>query len=211
MPPLDSLLAFTLASLVIIVVPGPSVLFVIGRSISLGRTGGVLSVLGNAAGMLPLAALVAVGVGALVASSEVALTVIRLVGAAYLVWLGIRAIRHRDDAVRGDVEPPPRTSSRLLAEGFVVGVTNPKTIAFFVAVLPQFVDPAAAAPAAQMLVLGAVFVVLACACDTVWALAAGTAREWFSGSPRRLAHLAVAGGVMMILLGVVLALSGGKG
>src|SRR5690242_3925223 len=145
MVPTPNLLAFAVASALLIMIPGPSVLFVLGRSISLGRRGGLLSVLGNALGMLPAIAAVALGVGALVAQSVVVFTVVKVVGAAYLVFLGIQAIRHRKERAQPDQSTAPRSTFRLLAEGFVVGITNPKTIAFFVAVLPQFVDHAAGA------------------------------------------------------------------
>lgn len=209
MIPWEHLFAFVLASVVIIVIPGPSVLFVIGRSIALGRRAGVLSVVGNALGTIPAVLAVAFGVGAIVASSIVAFTVIKIAGAVYLVWLGIQAIRHRRDAA-ADAVGGPRSSWTLLRQGIVVGMTNPKTIAFFVAVLPQFVSPAAGPVWAQLLVLGLLFQVLALLCDSTWALAAGTARAWFARSPRRISTLSGAGGVMMIGLGGTLALTGAK-
>lgn len=209
MVPLDNLLAFALASVVIAVIPGPSVLFVIGRSLALGRAAGVVSVAGNALGMIPAVLAVAFGVGAIVASSVVAFTVIKIVGALYLVWLGVQAIRHRH--AHSTIEPTPPTQwRRLLGQGIIVGVTNPKTIAFFVAVLPQFVDPSAGTVWAQLLTLGLVFMILALACDSIWALAAGSARQWFGRSPKRLSTLTGAGGVMMIGLGGTLAFSGAK-
>ncbi|HZU92936.1 MAG TPA: LysE family translocator, partial [Microbacterium sp.] len=193
MTPLDSFLAFMVTSIVIIVIPGPSVLFVIGRSLSLGRRAGALSVVGNALGTVPAVVAVAFGVGAIVASSVVAFTIIKIVGAAYLVWLGIQAIRHRHDH-RADVAREPTPAWRLLRQGFVVGATNPKTIAFFVAVLPQFVSPAAGPVWAQLLLLGLVFQTIALVCDSVWVLAAGTARTWFARSPRRMSTLSGTGG-----------------
>ncbi|HEY1105913.1 LysE family translocator [Agromyces endophyticus] len=211
MVPASNLWAFVIASVVLIVIPGPSVLFVIGRSLALGRMGGLLSVVGNELGMLPLVAAVALGVGAIVAQSVALFTIIKIAGALYLAYLGIQAIRHRADAsaaVAGKVAR--RSPWRLLAEGFVVGISNPKTIAFFVAVLPQFVDFHAGSIPLQMAELGVVFVVLALVCDSVWALAAGSARDWFAKSPKRAEHLAATGGVMMIGLGGVLALSGSK-
>jgi threonine/homoserine/homoserine lactone efflux protein len=156
-------------------------------------------------------AAVALGVGVIVAQSVVVFTIVKFVGAAYLVFLGVQAIRHRHVAAAtatGAVAHRP--AWRLLAEGFVVGVTNPKTIAFFVAVLPQFVDYRAGMVPLQLAELGLVFVVLALACDSVWALAAGTARDWFARSPTRISTLSATGGVMMIGLGGVLALSGNK-
>lgn len=211
MVPLENLWAFIVASVVLIVIPGPSVLFVIGRSLALGRLGGLLSVVGNGLGMVPLVAAVALGVGAIVAQSVVVFTIIKFAGALYLVYLGIQAIRHRADAaaaVNGEVAG--RSHWRQLGEGFVVGVTNPKTIAFFVAVLPQFVDFTAGAIPLQLFELGVVFIVLALLCDSVWALAASAARNWFARSPKRASHLAATGGVMMIGLGGVLAVSGNK-
>ena len=211
MVPVENLWAFVLASVVLIVIPGPSVLFVIGRSLALGRLGGLLSVLGNAIGMLPLVAAVALGVGAIVAQSVVIFTIIKFAGALYLVYLGVQAIRHRADAaaaVNGGAAP--RSHWRQLAEGFVVGITNPKTIAFFVAVLPQFVDFTAGSIPLQLFELGVVFVVLALLCDSIWAIAASAARDWFARSPKRASHLAATGGVMMIGLGGVLALSGNR-
>ena len=209
MVPLASLGAFTVAAVLLILMPGPSILFVIGRSIAYGRLAGVLSVVGNALGMLPLLTLVALGVGALVAQSVVIFTIIKVIGAAYLVYLGVQAIRHRNEVP--DAEAGPRRSAwRLLGEGFVVGVTNPKTIAFFVAVLPQFVDYSAGNIPWQLAELGLVFVVLALICDSCWALAAGTARAWFANSPKRIARLRATGGGMMIGLGGILLLTGNK-
>ena len=209
MIPIENLLAFAIASAVLIVIPGPSVLFVIGRSIALGRRAGVLSVIGNALGTIPAVLAVAFGVGAIVASSVVAFTVIKIAGAIYLVYLGVQAIRHRNAHVQS-TESTPTSARKLLVQGFIVGVTNPKTIAFFVAVLPQFVDPTAGAVWAQLLLLGVTFQLIALACDSVWALAAGTARLWFAKSPRRISTLSGAGGVMMIGLGGTLALTGSK-
>ncbi|RUA25497.1 MAG: LysE family translocator [Actinobacteria bacterium] len=209
MIPIENLLAFMLTSLVIIVIPGPSVLFVIGRAIALGRRAGVLSVVGNALGTIPAIIAVAFGVGAIVASSVVAFTVIKIAGALYLVYLGIQAIRHRHAHIPG-IQQRPTRARRLLAEGFIVGLTNPKTIAFFVAVLPQFVDPTAGPVWLQLLLLGLVFEAIALASDSIWALAAGTARAWFARSPRRISTLSATGGVMMIGLGGALALTGSK-
>lgn len=213
MPPADNLLAFLAASVLLVLMPGPTVLFVVGRSIALGRRGGVLSVLGNALGMIPLLAAVALGLGAVIAGSVVLFTVVKLCGAAYLVYLGVQAIRHRHDTAARSVgaRPASRSAVVLLSQGFVVGVTNPKTIAFFIAVLPQFVDRSAGAVPAQLALLGLIFVGTALVVDSAWAIAAGTARAWFGGSPKRIGRLGAAGGVMMIGLGGTLAVTGGKG
>lgn len=211
MVPGPSLLAFALASIALIVIPGPSVLFVIGRSLALGRLGGLLSVVGNALGMLPLVIAVALGIGAVVAQSLVLFTIIKFAGAAYLVYLGIQAIRHRrHTAVTHEAAPPRRSWVRILGEGIVVGLTNPKSLVFFVAVLPQFVDYRAGGIPLQLFELGVIFLVLALMFDSVWALAAGTARQWFGRSPKRVERLGATGGVLMIGLGSVLAFTGVK-
>ena len=201
MVPVPNLLGFALASALLIAIPGPSVLFVIGRSLALGRRGGLLSVVGNASGMVPQIVAVALGVGTVVAQSIVLFTIIKLVGAAYLVYLGIQAIRHRNRHTTLAVDTTPKSAWRLLGEGFLVGITNPKSIVFFVAVLPQFVDYHAGSIPLQLAELGLVFIVLALAMDSIWALAAGTARTWFARSPKRLSRLGATGGVMMIGLG----------
>ncbi len=206
--PWPTVLAFGLTSLVLVLVPGPSVLFVVGRSLSLGRTGGLLSVAGNTLGLIPHVLAVAAGVGGIVARSAAVFTVVKLVGAAYLVYLGVQAVRHRHALVVPRAAVPGRSRRRLLAEGFTVGVSNPKTIVFFVAVLPQFVAYDRGSVGLQLLVLGAVFAVIALVCDSGWALAAGTARDWFARTPRRVPHLRAGGGVMMIGLGGILAVTG---
>lgn len=202
MPPLANLLAFSLIAVPFAVLPGPSVLFVIGRSLSLGRTGGLLSVIGNGTGALLNVLAVAVGVGFVIAQSIVLFTVIKVAGALYLVWLGIQAIRHRHDASQPELRPRASRPWRVLLEGFFVGVSNPKTILFFIAVLPQFVAYGAGSVSLQLFVLGAMFVLIALLTDAVWALTAGFARDWFGRSPRRLAGFGTAGGAAMIGLGV---------
>ncbi|MET0734983.1 MAG: LysE family translocator [Microbacterium sp.] len=211
MVPPENLLAFTIAALVLIVIPGPSVLFTIGRALALGRVGGLLSVLGNALGLLPIIALVALGVGGIVAQSVVLFTIVKIAGALYLAYLGIQAIRHRKDASRAVAEgAAPRSHWRQLGEGFVVGVTNPKTIAFFVAVLPQFVDLSAGSVPLQMIELGLVFFAIALISDGAWALVAAAARTWFGRSPKRIEALSATGGGLMIGLGGILLFTGAE-
>lgn len=202
MVPTANLVAFALISIPIILIPGPSVLFAIGRALALGRVGGLLSVLGNGLGILVAVVAVAFGVGYLIAESVVLFTVIKIAGAGYLIYLGIQAIRHRNaraDAMSVEVAPTPKW--KLLAQGFIVGVTNPKTIVFFVAVLPQFVDYHAGNIPLQLLTLGLVFLAIGVPSDAAWALAAGFARDWFAKSPRRISTLGATGGVLMIGLG----------
>lgn len=210
MPPLPNVLAFAVASAILIAVPGPSVLFVIGRSLVYGRVGGLLSVLGNTAGVIVQVAAVSLGIGAIVAESAVVFTVIKFAGAGYLIYLGVQAIRHRNQNASTTIEAPRRSKLRLLGESFIVGITNPKAVVFFIAALPQFVDYSGAPVPLQLATLGAMFTIIALAFDSTWALAAGTARDWFARSPKRIARMRGAGGIMMIGVGGTLALTGTK-
>jgi threonine/homoserine/homoserine lactone efflux protein len=203
--------AFALAALVLIVIPGPGVLFVIGRALAHGRRTALLSVAGHAAGNWVVAICVALGVGTIVERSAAIFTAVRLAGAAYLVWLGIQAFRKRDSLAQVlDSAAAPRGDVRAAREGLVVGVTNPKAVILFAAVLPQFVDRSAGHVPVQMLVLSAVSIAIGLASDSCWGLAASTVRSWFARSPRRLGLVGGAGGLAMIGLGLTLALTGRK-
>jgi len=207
--PTGHLLAFGLVSLVLIVVPGPNVLFVVSRSLMLGRAAGVGTALGGQLGVYAQVAAVAFGIGALVERSVLLFSVIKLAGAGYLGYLGVQAIRHRRSLTAALQAPAERKSlARIVGDGIAVGVTNPKSIVFFAAVLPQFADPAAGQVPAQMLLLGAVFMAIAVLCDSSYALAAGTARAWLARSPRRLELVGGTGGLVMIGIGASLALTG---
>jgi threonine/homoserine/homoserine lactone efflux protein len=211
MVPISHFLAFTVAAIIFIAIPGPSVLFTIGRALTVGRRAALLTVVGNASGVYLHVVAVAFGIGAIVERSVTVFTVIKLVGAGYLIYLGVQAIRHRRSmsaAVLGQIRAAG--TWRVLRDGFVVGLANPKSIVFFAAVLPQFVDPASGNIPGQMLILGAMAAVIALALDSGWALIAGTARDWFARSPRRLELIGGAGGFVMIGLGTSLAVSGRK-
>lgn len=200
-----TLLAFIAAAFIMVVIPGPTVLFTIGRAIALGRFGGFLSIVGTAVGSIILVLAVALGVGTVIAQSVVLFTIVKVAGAGYLVFLGIQAIRHRKDAAAAVTGAVQRKSGwRLLFEGFVVGITNPKSIAFFLAILPQFVDLRAGSVPLQLFVLGSIVVVIGVTCDAVWVLLASAARDWFGRSPRRISAMSATGGGMMIGLGAVL-------
>lgn len=211
MPELAHLTTFLVASILFIQVPGPSLLFTLGRALTVGRADALWSVVGNALGLLVQVLGVTLGLGALVAASAAAFTVLKLIGAVYVAWLGIQAIRHRGDAraamLSGDGSARRTSAAASVRTGFVVGATNPKTIVFFAAFLPQFVNESAAA-APQLLVLGVVFSVMAVASDSVWVLVASRARDWFARKPERLDRMGAAGGVMMIGLGATLATTG---
>ena len=207
----DRLLAFAAMSFLLIVIPGPSVLFVIGRALAQGRRAALTTVAGNTLGAYVLVVAVALGVGAVVERSVLVFTALKLVGAAYLVYLGVQAVRQRRSlqaVFTGD--GPARGGLRTLWEGFAVGVANPKTIVFFAAVLPQFVDRSQGHVMAQMLLLGLVFNLIAVVSDSVWGLLAATMRSWFASSPRRLSMIGGIGGLTMIGLGVTVAATGRK-
>ncbi|WP_141308200.1 LysE family translocator [Streptomyces spinoverrucosus] len=208
----DRLVAFAAMSFLLIVVPGPSVLFVVGRALAQGRRAALTTVVGNTLGAYVLVVAVAFGVGAVVERSAVVFMALKLVGAAYLIYLGVRAIRQRHPlrAAFGGAAEVAHGRLRTLGEGFAVGVTNPKTIVFFAAVLPQFVDRAQGHVIAQMLLLGLVFNLIAVACDSAWGLVAAGARDWFARSPGRLAAVGGVGGLTMIGLGVTVAATGRK-
>lgn len=209
MPPTSHLLAFTITAWLLILVPGPSVLFTVSRAIALGRTAGVATVAGNTAGAFLQAVAVAFGVGSLVERSVLLFTVLKLAGAAYLIFLGVQAIRHRrslGEALSATVER--KTTARIVADGFTVGVTNPKVVVFFAAILPQFIDRQSGHVPLQIVVLGAVFAGIALLSDSAWALAAGTARAWFTRSRRRLELVGGTSGLVMIGIGARLALTG---
>ncbi|WP_370288888.1 LysE family translocator [Nocardioides sp.] len=206
---LGQLLPFALAAGILILIPGPSVVFTVGRALAYGRGVALATVAGNTAGLATIVVLVAAGLGVVVQESIVVFTALKLLGAAYLLYLGVQAIRHRsgfteaDDAGAGLL--PLRTAMR---QGYVVGVSNPKGFMIMGALLPQFVDRGEGQVAAQMLLLGAVAVALAIVSDSAWAVLAARVRGWFLGSPRRGEALGVVGGASMIGLGVTLALAG---
>jgi threonine/homoserine/homoserine lactone efflux protein len=211
MLPTGHLLAFALLSYTLIVIPGPNVLFVISRALQLGRAAGLAAVLGGQIGVYVQVIAVALGIGALVERSVAIFTLIKLAGAAYLIYLGLQAVRHRRSLSAAlDAPVAARTTGRMLRDGFIVGVSNPKAIVFFAAVLPQFADRSAGQVPVQLLLLGAVFMAIALVSDSMWAVVAGTARSWFARSPRRLELIGGAGGLVMIGIGASLALTGRK-
>jgi threonine/homoserine/homoserine lactone efflux protein len=189
----STLALFMLASLALAVVPGPAVLYIVTQSVDQGRAAGVVSALGIAVGGLVHATAATLGLSALLASSATAFAIVKYAGAAYLVVLGVLRLLRRDDPeVEGRVTRPRK---RLFRDGVVVNVLNPKTALFFLAFLPQFVDPEGTVAAAQIFVLGLIFVSIAFLSDSLWALTAGTlggvlkrsrvylgVRRWVSGT-----------------------------
>ena len=212
MPSPETLLAFTLAGVVLVVIPGPSVLFIVGRALAHGRRAAFASVAGNTTGAALVVVVVALGLGAVLAESAAVYTTVKLLGAAYLVYLGVQTFRHRGDLTAalaaGAPASAPPADRRVFLQGLVVGVTNPKVLVFFAAVLPQFVDRAAGDVPTQMLVLGLLFALIAAVLDSTWGLLAGAARDWFATSPARLRRVGGTGGLLMIGLGLGLAVEG---
>ena len=206
MPSAGTLALFSLAALALIVVPGPAVLYIVAQSIDGGRVAGLLSALGVAVGGLVHATAAAIGLSALLLSSATAFTVVKLAGAAYLIGLGLYTLFVRKDD-SSDVVRRERRLRRSFVQGVVVNVLNPKTALFFIAFLPQFVDRDAGSVAAQLLVLGLVFVALAVVSDSLWALAAGSAASRLRSSPRFLAARRYVSGSVFVGLGAVTALA----
>lgn len=207
------LASFAGLSFLLVVVPGPSVLFTISRALTVGRRAALLTVVGNSVGVYVQVVAVAIGLGALVATSAAVFTAVKMVGALYLVYLGVQAIRHRADLARA-LQPEHATAgfstTAVLRDGFVVGFANPKTIVFLAALLPQFVDPTRGAVSQQMLVLGICIPLFGMVFDSLWALAADSVRSWIARTPRRLAAVGGASGLVMIGLGTSLAFTGRK-
>ena len=211
MPPGDHLLEFAATAFVLIVVPGPSVLFVVSRGVALGRKAALATVAGNTAGVMVQAILIALGLGALVERSDAAFTAVKLVGAVYLVVLGLRMLRNRHRlAALHDPTEVPKGTRRIVREGFVVGFTNPKAVVVFTVIIPQFADPSRGHVPLQLLVLAIVFLTIGLISDSAWAIASGSARNWIARSRGRLEALAGAGGVVLIGLGLRLAVTGRK-
>ena len=207
MPTTSQWIAFLVASILFIQVPGPSLLFTIGRALTVGRRDALLSVAGNGIGIMVQVVLIAVGLAAVVTASSAAYTVVKVVGASYVIWLGIQAFRRRADARAALANPASGVSKgsiRALRTGFIVGLTNPKALVFFVAFLPQFVRADSGHVGLQMTILGVAFGVMAICSDSIWALLASRARDWFARKPTRLDKLGATGGVMMVGLGATM-------
>jgi threonine/homoserine/homoserine lactone efflux protein len=204
---------YIIAAMIIILAPGPSVLFVIARAISWGRKVAVITVAGNVSGAFILSTLVAFGLGPILQRSDLAYAGVQWGGGLYLIYLGVDAIRKRavhaaDMKNQGPVEP---TILHSLRDGFMVGVLNPKGLVFYAAVLPQFVDRDRGNITAQLILLGALFSILAFISDGSWGLLAGTARIWLAGKASRLERLRTIGGIVMIGLGSAIIISAATG
>jgi threonine/homoserine/homoserine lactone efflux protein len=212
MPETSTLALFAVAAVTLLVIPGPAVLYIVTRSVDQGRAAGLASVCGVHVGTLLHVAAAALGLSALLVSSATAYDTVRWLGAAYLVWLGVRRLLARDEDVPEAAGPGARRPGlgRVFAQGVVVNVLNPKTALFFFAFLPQFVDTARGSVPFQVVVLGVAFVVLGLLSDGAYAVAASTGAGWLRRRPgvARASRL-VSGGVL-ISLGVTTALAGSR-
>ena len=212
MPETSTLALFAVAAVTLLVIPGPAVLYIVTRSVDQGRAAGLASVCGVHVGTLVHVAAAALGLSALLVSSATAYDTVRWLGAAYLVWLGVRRLLAHDEPSAPASDP--RTSrlglGRIFAQGVVVNVLNPKTALFFLAFLPQFVDTSRGSVPFQVVVLGVAFVLLGLLSDGAYAMAASTGAGWLRRRPgvARASRL-VSGGVL-ISLGVTTALAGSR-
>lgn len=197
---------YIVVAVAIILAPGPSVLFTISRAIAWGRKVAVLTVLGNATGFFAMSLLVAVGIGPIIQSSDFIYAAVQWGGGLYLIYLGIDAIRKRNEHTsqmldEGSSSAPKNL--RIIRDGFVVGILNPKGIVFNAAVTPQFIDRGAGTVILQLILLGAIFALLAFVCDGTWGILAGTARNWLATNVQRIVILRSVGGVVMMILGAL--------
>jgi threonine/homoserine/homoserine lactone efflux protein len=205
MPDPATFALFAAASFVLVIIPGPAVIYIVTRSVDQGRSAGVVSMLGVETGGLVHVLAATIGISALVASSAAAFGVLKWAGAAYLVYLGVRRIVRPDE---GGDERAPTSPRRMFAQGMVVQGLNPKVAIFFLAFLPQFADPDAGPIAPQILVLGIVFTLIAGLCDGTWALVAGTVGPRLKRSARGSRRLARVSGGIYVGLGLVTAFAG---
>jgi threonine/homoserine/homoserine lactone efflux protein len=207
MPSWSTFAVFAIASLALLVIPGPAVLYIVTRSVDEGRAAGLASVVGVHLGTVVHVSAAALGISALLASSSAAFTVVKLAGAVYLVALGVRRILVFD--ARGDDVAPPRAPlRRVVATGVIVNILNPKTALFFIAFLPQFVNPARGAVALQVLALGGVFIALGLVSDATYALVGSAAGGWLRGGLLRSRRRRLVSGGVYVTLGTAAALTG---
>lgn len=200
---------FASAALALLLIPGPAVLYVVGRSLAQGRGAGLVSIIGIHTATLVHIAAAALGLSAVLAASALAFGLVKYAGAAYLIWLGLRKIfGPAEPMALGDL--PSHDHKRLLRDGFIVNLLNPKTALFFLAFLPQFVEPERGHVAMQMAILGFIFVLLGLITDSCYALAAGSARHWLKSNATFLKSERYVTGALFIGLGVTAAFAGNQ-
>lgn len=207
MPAPSAVALFLGAALLLLVIPGPAVLYITTRALSQGRAAGLVSALGVATGSTFHVAAATLGLSAVLVSSAAAFTAVKWMGAGYLIWLGVRRILSRDPSPGEKDAPRPSTAS-VFRQGVVVNLTNPKTALFFLAFLPQFVDPGRGAVGPQILFFGFLFTFLGLATDSLWALAADGIGGWLRRSPRVRSRGRIVSGGVYIGLGLASAFAG---
>ena len=210
MLPRAHLIPFLITVYVLILIPGPSVVFTVSRGVALGRRAALATVLGNTSGLMLQLLIVVAGLGSILARSETVFFVMKLLGGAYLIFLGVRSVRGRRELAEllAPTAIPAGSIRTTVREGFLVGATNPKGLLIFTAVLPTFIDRAQGHVTLQLATLGLICGLVAAVSDSTWAIASGTARAWLGRSPRRLEWMSAGGGVTMIALGAGLLVSG---
>jgi threonine/homoserine/homoserine lactone efflux protein len=209
LPSHSQLLFFVTTAAILLAIPGPAVLYIVGRSIGQGRNAGLVSALGIGVGTLVHTAAAAVGFSALLVSSAMAFSVVKYLGAAYLIYLGIQRLRSKESlAAVSDTGTPRVTLARVFSQGIVVNILNPKTALFFFAFLPQFIDPARGHVATQILSLGILFAVMGTTSDSLWALFSGSVAGWLRANQRWMRNERYVSGGILISLGVATALAG---
>lgn len=196
---------YLIAATLIILAPGPSVLFTIARAISWGRAVAVATVVGNALGMFTISVLVAVGLGPVLQRYHPFYIGVQWLGAFYLVYLGIDAIRHSREHAESmtDLSGGKPSIMKTIRQGYLVGVLNPKSLVFFAAILPEFTDRAKGHLTSQLLLLGMIFCIICLFSDGTWGIVAGTIRVWLSSDAKRLERLRAGGGIVMVGLGIL--------
>ena len=202
-----SLLIFVSAAALLLAIPGPAIFYIVGRSIGHSRNAGLVSALGIGVGTLIHTAAAAAGLSALLVSSASAFSVVKYLGAAYLIYLGVQKLRS-DESFDASPYAPRTTLTRVFAQGIVVNVLNPKTALFFFAFLPQFIDPSRGHVAAQILSLGILFSCMGTFSDSLWAYFSGTVARRLRGNTRWMRAQRYVSGGMLISLGVATAFAG---
>ncbi len=210
LPSHSQLLFFITTAALLLAIPGPAVLYIVGRSIGQGRNAGLVSALGIGVGTLIHTAAAAVGLSALLVSSAAAFSVVKYLGAAYLVYLGIQRLRNKESlaAASSDAAAPRVALARVFSQGIIVNVLNPKTALFFFAFLPQFIDPPRGHVATQILSLGILFAAMGTTSDSLWALFSGSVANWLRNNERWMRSERYVSGGILISLGVATALAG---
>jgi threonine/homoserine/homoserine lactone efflux protein len=207
MPEFPTLMIFVTATLLLLVTPGPAVLYIVARSIDQGRIAGIVSAFGVGTGTMFHVAAASLGLSTILVSSALAYSVVKYLGAAYLIYLGIRKLMEKSELERSELDEQ-KGLSQIFTQGIIVNILNPKTALFFFAFLPQFVDPNRGTVASQVMFLGMLFVVLGILSDSVYALLAGTAGQWLKNSSAFVRGQRYFAGTIYMVLGLATALSG---